>query len=92
MVANTEIAEQAMYKLYPNPNNGNMVLDYTINETDKAIMEIYDVSGKLIRSYSLNPASNQLILNEDKLNNGAYFYQLRVNNQLVQSDKLIIIK
>ncbi len=80
------------YKLYPNPNNGNMLLDYTINQGDTGIIKIYDLAGKLICSYPLNANNNQLQINNADLNNGIYIYHITVNNTIVKSDKLVIIK
>jgi len=80
------------FKLYPNPNNGNMVLEYIINATDKAEINISDISGKLINSYLLNSDENKVTINEEHLKNGVYFYQVIINGKVKQSDKLIIIK
>jgi len=80
------------FTISPNPNNGNMLLQYSLNPTDKAEINIYDISGKLINSYLLNSSANKISINEEQLENGVYFYQIIVNNTIVQSDKLIIIK
>lgn len=80
-----------LFDLYPNPNNGNMVLKYSLKSSDKAEMRIYDITGKLINKLLLNTSTNQMIINEDLLN-GIYFYQIIVNDKIVKSDKLVIIK
>ncbi|MBK7183362.1 MAG: T9SS type A sorting domain-containing protein, partial [Bacteroidetes bacterium] len=80
-------------KLYPNPNNGNMMLDYSLNETEVGKLNIYDVSGRLIDSYNLLSGENkQLNINKTDLENGIYFYEVIINDKLQASDKLIIIK
>lgn len=80
------------FQVYPNPNNGKMILDYSLNSNDKGEIVIYDVTGKLITSYSLDNKINQLIIDNEQLNNGVYFYHIEVNNKIVKSDKLVIIK
>lgn len=84
--------ESKPFKLYPNPNNGNMILDYSLNINDKAAISIYDITGKLINSYLLNTSNTQMTINEMELNNGIYFYHIKVNNTIVQQDKLVIVK
>lgn len=91
MSINSENTSQ-LFRLYPNPNNGVMMLDYNLNANDKGEILIYDITSKLIISYSLNNKINQLIINNEQLNNGIYFYHITVNNKIVKSDKLVIIK
>jgi Secretion system C-terminal sorting domain/SprB repeat/Right handed beta helix region len=79
-------------KLYPNPNNGIMQLEYTITEDQNAILVIYDVTGRKLSSYTMNSNNNKLQIDESKLSSGIYFYQIILNNQLIQADKFIIAK
>ncbi|MBL7888092.1 MAG: T9SS type A sorting domain-containing protein [Bacteroidia bacterium] len=94
-VENTPTAETTMdkrFKLYPNPNNGQMVLEYTIEETDNAVLAIYDLTGKKINTYMINGKNKSLLVNEDQLEAGIYSYQITINDKLVKKDKLVIIK
>jgi hypothetical protein len=79
-------------KLYPNPNNGNMQLDYSLNEGEAGILKIMDVTGKLVASYVLENSKTNIAISEAALQNGVYFYQIIVNGEVVNSDKLVIIK
>jgi hypothetical protein len=78
--------------IYPNPTNGNISIDYTLNTTDKGELLIYDIAGKLINNYPLNASTNKMVVNIETLSNGIYLYKVVVNNRAVQSDKLVIIK
>ncbi len=80
------------FKLFPNPSNGMISLQYLLNADDKAEMRIYDLAGRFIDSHLLNSSVNQLIINEDHLNNGIYFYQIIIDDKVVKSDKFVIIK
>jgi len=82
--------ENSVFKLYPNPNDGNYVIDHPINTEGELI--IYDVTGKQLYSYIINAGSNKTLIVSDNLNNGVYLYEIRANNQKVDSNKLIIIK
>jgi hypothetical protein len=84
--------EKFNFNLYPNPNNGNMLLDYSIHQGETGIIKIYDLTGKLIGSYTLNVNANQLKINNNDLNNGIYMYAIIVNGKTVKTDKLVIIK
>jgi hypothetical protein len=79
-------------KLYPNPNNGNMQLDYSLSENETGIVKIMDVTGKLVASYVLEKDKTNIAISEAALKNGVYFYQIIVNGEVINSDKLVIIK
>lgn len=81
-----------VFNLYPNPNNGKILLNYSLNANDKAELLIYDSIGKLISTHKLDSSSAQLTITDAQLSDGIYFYRIKVNNKIVQSDKLIIIK
>lgn len=86
------VKQEKAFRLYPNPNNGNMTLDYALAENEKGKMIICDVTGKIISEYILNNASNKLVVSNDQLNNGVYFYHVILNNRIVKSDKIVVIK
>ena len=93
----SEIATQEdninpVFKLYPNPNNGNMTLSYSINPGDVAIFELYDFTGRKINSYNLSSGTNTMTISERTLSNGIYFYRIIVNSVVIKADKLVIIK
>jgi hypothetical protein len=81
------------FTLFPNPNNGNMSLRYSMLEGSIGSMEIMDVTGKLVLQYKLQAGeNNQLdILNAD-LNNGVYLYSIVIDGQQRQADKIIVIR
>ncbi|MFY9310168.1 MAG: T9SS type A sorting domain-containing protein [Bacteroidia bacterium] len=88
-----KINRSLFFTLYPNPNDGNMVFDYSLlDENDKAELDIYDIAGKLLYKYELDISDNQLSISHKGLNNGIYLYKIKINEQIVKSSKLIIIK
>jgi hypothetical protein len=84
--------ENEEFKIYPNPNNGTMTLQYHINQADIAVIQLFDISGKKVETHTMNTNTDKLQINNDQLKNGIYFYQIVVNNKIVKHDKLIIIK
>ncbi len=84
--------ENSTYKLYPNPNNGEMQLIYYLSEKENGYVLICDILGKKVGFYKLTKDATILTIKEPKLENGIYFYQIFINDIKVYSDKIIIIK
>ena len=80
------------FKLYPNPNNGNMTLEYKLEEKETGVFGIYSIQGKAIKKYTLNISNTSITIDQSQLAAGAYFWGVKVNEKLVKMDKLIIIK
>ena len=80
-----------VFSIFPNPNNGSITLKYTLKQSDKASMKIYNVTGKLIGEASLDPNESQIQI-ATNLDKGIYLYQIIVNDRIVKSDKMVIIK
>jgi hypothetical protein len=80
------------FRLYPNPNNGNMLLEYNISEQDKGILEITDLTGNRVQQYNLPAGENKLRIRDEGLESGMYIYHVIMNDKIVKSDKLLIIK
>lgn len=86
------VGDNNIFKLYPNPNNGNMQLDYELNNAEKGTLVIVDAMGKKISEYTIPNDKNTLSINESTLVNGIYFYRITVNSKIIKSGKLLIIK
>jgi len=81
------------FKLYPNPNDGSMNFVYSLNVSSKGQFVLYDITGKIINTYTLQQGiNNQLFINETLLDNGMYFYKVIIDNELKMNDKIIISK
>ena len=80
------------FNLFPNPNNGNMTLEYKLEEKETGVFGIYTMQGKAIKKYTLNTNSTSITIDQSQLAAGAYFWGVKVNEKLVKMDKLIIIK
>ncbi len=69
-----------------------MSFDYNLGNNANATMQIIDISGKLIKTYQLQNTVGTLNIYEQSLTNGIYFYRILVNNRILKTDKLVIIK
>ncbi len=80
------------WNLYPNPNKGMMTLDYDLGNVSEAILNLYDVTGKLMNTYKLPSNKGTLQMNEQILQNGIYFYHIIVEGKSIKTNKIVIIK
>jgi hypothetical protein len=87
-----EYSNNVFFDLYPNPSDGNLQLHYTLQANEKGKMLVYDLSGKQLKEYLLPSNNSQLQITNSDLESGVYFYQIIINDRIMKSDKLIIIK
>ncbi len=81
--------ENRISHIYPNPNDGNMQMDYFISSA--AILTIYDITGRMVDTYKIN-GNGSLQISNNNLNEGIYFYEVISDGALLLKEKLVIIK
>jgi hypothetical protein len=81
----------AEFVLYPNPNDGNMYLEYR-NLYETARFELYDITGRKVSSYNLGGKAGKLNISESKLSNGIYVYRITSDTHKFKFGKVIISK
>lgn len=93
-IANTNAANPTAteFIIYPNPNAGTFTLNYVVSNNDKAQLVIYDLSGRRIKTFLLSSSQNVAVIENAELSNGVYMYSIIVNEQIAQTDKLVIVK
>jgi len=79
-------------KVYPNPSNGSLQVDYSLEEGQQAELLIFDMLGNKRNNYKLKAGNKTLSINDTELQNGIYYYQVISNTQILKQDKIIIIK
>lgn len=79
-------AKDQNIKIYPNPVESVLKIDYGNNQVIKA--NLFDVDFKFIESFNISEISNEMDLN--KLNSGIYIIEIiDNNNQIINSTRLI---
>ena len=78
------------FNIYPNPNNGEFVFAYEIEQNAQLI--IYNITGQKMVSFDLQPESNTLRIVENELENGIYFYKVFSKDEIIHTGKFTIIK
>ena len=79
-------------QIYPNPNNGTFILKYSIQDIQSVEFIIFDIIGSKLKAYQLKGGMKKFNIANKELKNGLYFYQVIVNNRVILTDKLIVIK
>jgi hypothetical protein len=83
----------SLFKVYPNPNDGSMKLEYNLSQGQNAQLYIVDIMGRPINNYTLIDGNNVLVISEESLSNGVYFYKVIINGkEEVFNEKVLIIK
>jgi minor extracellular serine protease Vpr len=77
--------------LYPNPNTGNFMLDYTGNIAEKLVVSVYDITGKLVlaRNWQVNSGTNQTSFNMQHAAKGIYMVHVAGTNGTVEIKNVI---
>jgi len=84
----SEISNET-FTIYPNPNNGNFIIALNGFENRNAVIEMYDVTGKLLfTEQTIGNSSKEYSLN---FVSGVYFIKVSANNFLF-TEKLVIEK
>jgi hypothetical protein len=88
-----EVAGTGSFRIIPNPSDGNFQLRFTgVSANAPVALRIFDVSGKLIDSRTLQPATGANSYNYEpgkKLVTGVYLLQAEVNGRQFR-EKLLI--
>ena len=87
---NDVVNEQEAFKIYPNPANEQITLAFTANSVQKSDISIFDISGKLVKSFKIDQEPSTTInLNVADLSTGVYFVKTQSESG-TQVEKLII--
>ena len=69
-----------------------MQFDYLLNEGQKGSLQIFDLTGRMISQYELSQDAQSIFISEEFLNSGVYLYRYFVDGEMINSEKLIILK
>ncbi|MFI5150622.1 MAG: T9SS type A sorting domain-containing protein [Bacteroidia bacterium] len=92
MDAPNQAPVHAKINVYPNPNRGQMQFSYELGTREQSVLEIYDISGRLITSLALDPDRTLLSIQEGLMQPGMYFYQVRTHDALLASGKFTVLR
>ena len=94
---NNEIPSE--YKLeqnYPNPFNPTTTIKFTLPEAGSVTLKVFDITGQevktLINSLNINRGAVTYDFDGSEFASGIYFYSLIVNNNRIDTKKMILVK
>ncbi|MFI5164955.1 MAG: T9SS type A sorting domain-containing protein, partial [Bacteroidia bacterium] len=88
----TTTSAQGNFSVYPNPNNGEMIFSLATFSNDNGTIEIYDATGKLVRTINVLTGEKNISVDETNLNDGIYFCRYVVNGNEVGNVKMAIAR
>jgi hypothetical protein len=74
-----------MFSVYPNPSSGIFTIE--LSDEDKAIMEVIDITGKVIKTAQLNKSDNYTL---DLSGYAKGAYMIKMNGSQQQLQKIIV--
>lgn len=78
--------EASIFQIYPNPNDGNFIVEP--NNTEKQTLQIFDINGKMILNKLV---TGKTIIHSGNLQQGVYNISL-LSNKGVTNKKVVIVK
>jgi len=89
------ISEYKLIQNYPNPFNSTTTIRFKIPKNDFVKIKIFNASGKEVATLVNNEfLSGEYLINfnAEGLPTGIYFYQLVINDVLVETKKMLLLK
>lgn len=76
-------------ELFPNPTNGEIIVNAPLNNTDNQQVEVMNALGQVILTASKNTTQIQLQL---PTNEGAYWVVIKENDRVVGREKVVVVR
>ena len=89
---NNPIALSDNVKLYPNPAQSHLLIDYKVGDGADNQINITDISGRILKTVALNANTQLNMVDVNDIPNGIYFVTLLQNKQLVSTNKIVIMR
>jgi trimeric autotransporter adhesin len=77
----------------PNPFSQSTTIRYSIPDgTQNAQLVITDLTGKVLKTYSISSGAGQQVINGNELKAGSYIYSFTVNGKIMDTKQMVITK
>ena len=77
-------------KLYPNPARTVVYYEDNLNDIEKGIIQLQDISGRNLKEYSLKSGANRVAIPVTDLAKGIYMVKIKINGRMNENKKLLI--
>lgn len=75
---------------FPNPANEMITIPFRNDMRGQAVLNIFNLQGKVVNSQMLNVSTNQLEVNVSDLANGQYLFNLKFENNMTSSFNVVV--
>lgn len=75
---------------YPDPCNEQTTIPYLLPQGFTGIINIHNIKGEDIGTYTLNPNNKELNIDTKNLKSGVYIYNMYLNNIIVGTGKIVV--
>jgi hypothetical protein len=89
------IAKNTGLSLYPNPTNGNVTLNFFAADNENIVINVMDISGRVVKSESQNNLSygyTDRTISTNDLTNGVYIVNVTSSKGIKRVSKLVVSK
>jgi len=80
------------FSVYPNPNNGRMMITYGLKEGETGMLSVYTTIGELVLQRALTMESNLMEIDILNISSGIYMLDIQVNGERKFTERLSILK
>ncbi|MEM6718462.1 MAG: tail fiber domain-containing protein [Bacteroidota bacterium] len=74
----------------PNPFTNQTVINYTMPGDAKAVISVFDMSGKFVRDYNLASQRGKVTISSSEIGKGMFIYSLVSNGEIMVTKKMIV--
>lgn len=76
---------------YPNPASYQVTFDYQLSPDDRAAtIQIHNLLGTIVKEIPISDRTGKVTIDVSDLSEGFYFYSIKVNNQVLETKRLVI--
>lgn len=79
-------------RVFPNPNDGHLTLDYTVPAGSQSVLEVMDVCGKTVGAWQLDSYKSTLPLDLSGFAKGLYYYRVLSAGKPACVGKVVLTK
>jgi len=88
-----EIADAELAQNTPNPFNERTTINYSVpTKSQNAFVQIFDMSGKIIKTVNVANGEGQLVIEAGELAAGTYSYNLVIDGKVQDVKKMVLTK
>ena len=88
------ISEYKLNNSYPNPFNPSTTVSYSLEAASHVKISIYDIEGKLVEilQEGIMTSGIHTINWNPEVSSGQYFVQMEINNEQIETNKVLFVK